>query len=190
MLSLFNSINEKTKMKKNIIITVSVFLFVGVLVMWALNEDSKIAEYKAEKNVENLGPIGQVFEEQKVSHIKPGEIHEAYNSNPPTSGAHWANQASWGVYDKPLVDEQAVHNLEHGGIWISYKNIDEETLASLVKIAKANSGSVILSPREGNDASIVLASWTRLEKMDSYDAEKIIDFISRNKNNSPEPIAR
>ncbi|MBP9802756.1 MAG: DUF3105 domain-containing protein [Candidatus Pacebacteria bacterium] len=177
-------------MKKIIIITVSVFLFVGGLVVWALNEDSKVAEYKAEKNIENLAPIGQVFEEQKVSHIKPGEDHEAYNSNPPTSGAHWADQADWGVYDQPLIDEQAVHNLEHGGIWISYKDIDEETKTNLIKIAKANSQSVILSPREGNDTSIVLASWTRLEKMDSYDAAKIIDFISRNKNNSPEPIAR
>lgn len=177
-------------MKKYIIITVSVFLFVGILVVWALNEDSKVVEYKAEKNVENLGPIGQVFEEQARTHIKVSEIYEAYNSNPPTSGPHWANQAKWGVYDKPLVDEQAVHNLEHGGIWISYKNIDEETKANLIKIAKANSQSVILSPREGNDANIVLASWTRLEKMDSYDATKIIEFISRNKNNSPEPIAR
>lgn len=177
-------------MKKIIIIVVSVFVFIGGLVVWALNEDSKVIEYKAEKNIENLGPIGQVFEEQKVSHIKPGETHEAYNSNPPTSGAHWADQADWGVYDKPLIDEQAVHNLEHGGIWISYKDIDEETKTNLIKIAKANSQSVILSPRDGNDASIVLASWTRLEKMDSYDATRIIEFISRNKNNSPEPIAR
>ncbi|MDQ3076394.1 MAG: DUF3105 domain-containing protein [bacterium] len=177
-------------MKKYIIITISVFLFVGILVAWAVNQDSKVSPFKAEKNIENLGPTGQVFEEQKVSHIKSGENHEAYNSNPPTSGAHWADQAPWGVHDKPLVDEQAVHNLEHGGIWISYKEVDEETLANLVKIAKANSGSVILSPREGNDANIVLASWTRLEKIDSYDKNKILEFISLNKNNSPEPLAR
>lgn len=67
-------------MKKIIIITVAVFLFVGGLVAWALNQDSKYAEYKVEKNIENLGPIGQVFEEQSRTHIKVGEVHEAYNT--------------------------------------------------------------------------------------------------------------
>lgn len=177
-------------MKKYIIITVVVFLFVGSLIAWALNQDTKLAPFKAEKNTENLGPIGQIFEEQKVSHIKPGEEHEAYNSNPPTSGAHWVDPAKWGVYNNPLIDEQVVHNLEHGGIWISYKNIDESTLENLKKIAKANSQSVIISPREGNDSRIVLASWTRLENMEEYDETKILDFISRNKNNSPEPFAK
>jgi len=177
-------------MKKTIIIVGSAFLVIGILVAWALNKDSKMAEYKAEENVENLSPLGQVFEEQKVSHIKPGEEHEVYNSNPPTSGAHWVDPAKWGIYDKPLIDEQVVHNLEHGGIWISYKNIDESTLESLKKIAEASSQSVIISPREGNDSKIVLASWTRLENMEEYNEFKILEFISRNKNNSPELFAK
>lgn len=33
------------------------------------------------------------------------------------------------------------------------------------------------------------ASWTRLEKLDSYDEGKILGFIKANKNKSPEPIA-
>ena len=133
---------------------------------------------------------GQAFENQGQTHIQPGDSHSAYNSNPPTSGWHWAQPANWGVYDKPLVDEQAVHNLEHGGIWISYKDIDEETKTNLESIAKANSGSVIMSPRDANDAKIILASWTRLEKLDSYDEAKIREFIRSNKNKSPEPLAR
>ncbi|KKR84173.1 MAG: hypothetical protein UU30_C0004G0001, partial [Candidatus Nomurabacteria bacterium GW2011_GWA2_40_97] len=77
-----------------------------------------------------------------------------------------------------------------GGIWISYKDIDEGTLENLKKIAKANAQSVILSPREANDTKIILASWTRLEKMQEYNEAKILEFISRNKNNSPEPFAK
>ncbi|HBG68883.1 hypothetical protein A2W67_02740 [Candidatus Nomurabacteria bacterium RIFCSPLOWO2_02_40_28] len=177
-------------MKKFTIIIAISFLAVGFLVFWSLNQDKKLSRYKAITNTENLGPIGQVFENQGQTHIKPNEPHPAYNSNPPTSGWHWLNPASWGVYNRPLIDEQAVHNLEHGGIWISYKDIDEGTLENLKKIAKANAQSVILSPREANDTKIILASWTRLEKMQEYNEAKILEFISRNKNNSPEPFAK
>src|SRR3989344_3474582 len=102
-------------MKKFIIITAVSFLAVGLLVFWSLNQDKKLGQYKATDNTEKLGLIGQVFENQGQTHIKRGESHTIYNSNTPTSGWHWLDPASWGVYNRPLVDEQAVHNLEHGG---------------------------------------------------------------------------
>src|SRR3989344_4041615 len=58
-------------------------------------------------------------------HINVGDPHEPYNSNPPTSGPH-AAPAEWGISSVEIPDENAIHNLEHGGIWISYKNLDEE----------------------------------------------------------------
>lgn len=176
-------------MKKFSIIAVIVLAVIG-LGAWLFSQDAENSKYRAGNNSQNLEAVGQSFENQGQTHIQVGEPHPAYNSNPPTSGWHWAQPANWGVYSKPLVDEQAVHNLEHGGIWISYKDIDDQTKTNLEKIAKANSGSVILSPREANDSKIVLASWTRLEKMDSYDEAKILEFIERNKNKSPEPLAR
>jgi len=178
-------------MKKFILSGVISFLAIALLIFWANKQDNKNVPYKAVENTEKLEPIGQVFENQGQTHIKPSEAHPAYNSNPPTSGWHWVAPARWGIYDRPLIDEQAVHNLEHGGIWISYKNIDAATLENLKTITRANSQSVILSPREANDSNnIVLASWTRLENMETYDEAKILEFISRNKNNSPEPFAR
>lgn len=180
----------KRDYRKIIIILLVTFAGVGLLIWWAISQDNKNAPYKAPTNTAELEPVGQVFENLGQTHIKVGESHPAYNSNPPTSGWHYVVPADWGVYDKPLVDEQALHNLEHGGIWISYKGIDDQTKENLNKIAKANSGSVIMSPREANDSKIILASWTRLEKLDGYDEAKILEFISRNKNKSPEPIAR
>ena len=89
-----------------------------------------------------------------------------------------------------MKDINAVHNLEHGFIWISYKNVDKQTLASLAKIGQQYPGSVFVSPREANDAPITLASWGRLEKMETFDEAAIIDFIWKNRNNSPEPLAK
>ncbi|MSU44770.1 DUF3105 domain-containing protein [Candidatus Nomurabacteria bacterium] len=177
-------------MKNFTIILIIVLSVLGLIIWFTISQDTKNAKYRIGDNPQKLDPVGEIFENQGQTHIKIGESHPPYNSNPPTSGSHYIQPASWGIYTKALRDEQAVHNLEHGGIWISYKDIDEATKANLKNIAKANNRSVILSPRDANDSKIVLASWMRLEKLDSYDEVKILDFILRNKNKSPEPLAR
>lgn len=141
-------------------------------------------------NDSNVSQVGQTIENQGQEHIPDGSEHPPYNSNPPTSGPHYTKPADWGVYDKQLPDEQLIHNLEHGGIWISYKDVDEETKQKLEIIGKSNRGSVVVAPRPTNDTKIALASWTRLEKLDAYDEAKILEFIKGNKNKSPEPLAR
>lgn len=124
-------------------------------------------------------------------HIQVGATHSEYNSNPPTSGSHYADPAAWGVYQNELPDEQLIHNLEHGGIWISYKpDIDPSTKSQLESIGKKYPGSVVVTPRVKNDSVIALASWGRLEKLESFDEAKIVDFVGANRNKSPEPLAR
>jgi len=122
------------------------------------------------------------------THISVGDQHEEYNSNPPTSGSH-AAPARWGYSPRELPDENLIHNLEHGGIWISYKNLDDGSIAILRGIADRNRASVVVTPREANDANVAVASWGRLLKLDSVDEAQITDFIRRNKNKSPERLA-
>lgn len=141
-------------------------------------------------NVAEEGRPGQAISIQGREHIAVGAEHPAYNSNPPTSGWHYAEEAEWGFYGRELPDEQLVHNLEHGGVWIAYKDIDDETKTRLEALARKYSGSVIITLRPANDVKIALASWGRLERMDNFDKEKIIAFIKANKNKSPEPLAR
>jgi len=133
---------------------------------------------------------GQSVAVQGAEHIGIGQPHPAYNSNPPTSGWHYSQPAEWGIHNSELSDEQVIHNLEHGGIWISYKDIDDQTKIQLETIVKQNSKSVVLSPRSANNSRIALASWGRIEKLESFDEAKIVAFIKANKNKSPEPIAK
>lgn len=134
---------------------------------------------------------GESIAIQGREHIPVGSEHPEYNSNPPTSGSHDAQPTDWGVYQKELKDENVIHSMEHGGIWISYQpSIDDEMKEKLEAIGKKYSGSVVVSPRAKNDSLIALASWGRLEKLSSFDKERIVEFIKRNKNKSPEPIAR
>ncbi|OJI06579.1 hypothetical protein BK004_02760 [bacterium CG10_46_32] len=134
---------------------------------------------------------GESIAIQGRDHISVGSSHPEYNSNPPTSGPHYSQPTPWGVYQDELKDENVIHSMEHGGIWISYQpDIDDETKAKIEAIGKKHSGSVVVSPRSANDSLIALASWGRLEKLSLFDEAQIIEFIKRNKNKSPEPLAR
>lgn len=175
-------------MKKAIIISLIVIGMLG-LGFFLFQLDAKNSKFAVKNDGSKLPQVGQEFPNLGQKHIGVGESHEPYNSNPPTSGPHYAQPADWGVYDKELPDEQLVHNLEHGGIWISYKDMDGDTKTKIQAIATANPGKVIVTQRGKDDAKIVLASWTRLEKMESFDEAKILEFIKANVNKSPEPLA-
>ncbi|MBI3631826.1 MAG: DUF3105 domain-containing protein [Candidatus Vogelbacteria bacterium] len=136
-----------------------------------------------------LETIRQSFPIQGQVHIAIGATHPEYNSNPPTSGWHYAEAADWDVYKKELPDEQLVHNLEHGGIWISYKNISTTTINQIENVVRGQL-KIIVTPRAKNDSPIVLASWGRLEKLQTFDEVKIREFINANRNKSPEPLAQ
>jgi len=167
-------------MKKTFILVVFItaILIAGV---WL----SKLLQKKAE-----LTRPGQILSSQGQQHIQTDATHEAYNSNPPTSGSHNAQPANWGIYQSELLDENLIHNLEHGGIWISYNDIDSDTKTKIENLAKKYPNKMIVTPRSKNDSKIALASWTRLLKLDVFDEAVIVDFIKANKNKSPEPNAQ
>jgi len=137
---------------------------------------------------ENPALLGESFAIMEAKHVNISDA-PTYNSNPPTSGPH-ANALPWGFNTSEISDVNVLHNLEHGGIWISYKDIPTEQVAALEAIATANSGSVIISPRAANDSAVAVVSWGRLMQLDTVDVEQINQFITTNKNNSPEPLAR
>lgn len=148
-------------------------------------------DYKSGALTGNVQLAGAEQPDGGRTHIPVGSKHDAYFSNPPTSGSHYEQPAAWGVYDHSLQDEQLIHNLEHGGIWISYKpDIDPETKAKLEDLGRQYPQAVIVTPRQSNPHAIEVASWRRLMDLDSFDRDKILDFIKRNKNQSPEPLVQ
>lgn len=127
------------------------------------------------------------YPEQSRDHIAPGQSHPPYSSNPPTSGWHYAEPASWGYYNDELPDELVVHNLEHGGIWITYKSLDDTAVIDqLVALSRRYRTKVIVTLRAKNDSRIAVAAWGHLMKLEQYDERAIVDFINRFKNKGPE----
>ena len=144
--------------------------------------EQEIEEVSLEGRVEEFGIEG-------VNHVGPGES-VSYKTNPPTSGPHWVNPADWRFNDKKFPDEQLVHNIEHGGIWITYKDLDEENVNKLKNMAKNNSNSVVITKREENSDSVVVASWGRMMKLSEVNETLIQKYIDTYINQSPEKLAR
>jgi len=127
------------------------------------------------------------------NHISPGSPRPAYNSNPPTSGPHYAQTAERGVHTEELPDETLVHNLEHGEVWISYRpDISQAAVKELEDITRANK-KVVLTIRSANEKDIAFSAWGRLDSFDvssegTIARARIENFIERYRNKGPEAI--
>ena len=132
---------------------------------------------------------GEFFPAQSRDHIKVGDKHDAYNSNPPTGGWHYEQPAQSGVYDQELPDENLIHNLEHGHIWISYRpDLDKDSISNLAELAISYGSKIIMTPRAKNDSPIVLASWEYLQKYDKVNETTMRAFIDYHRGHGPEDI--
>lgn len=188
--------NEFIKKNTTLIIIVLTTIFgIAFIVAVSYFANKKTPEEIAfEKAVEEVSLEGMVeeFEIEGREHVEPGTQVDGYKTNPPTSGTHWSEAQTWGKYDEEIPDGAAVHALEHGGIWISYKEISKETLKVLEEMQSGNNGSVVLSPRMANDSDVVITSWGRLMKLKEEEITKatVQKYINTYKNDSPEKLAR
>jgi len=140
--------------------------------------------------------LGTVHANQGQTHIQPGTPHETYNSNPPSSGSHYPQPATWGIKDSALPDEQLVHNLEHGGINIFYKpNLPKDQIEKLKSIygklpssEQFNEVKAILAPRAANEHPIELVAWTYTYSLTTPDEAKILQFYNDHLDKGPELV--
>ncbi len=131
----------------------------------------------------------QIFPDLGRQHVGKGTPHPPYNSNPPTSGWHDPQPAAWGVYLSVIPDENVIHSMEHGGVWLSYRDVDDaETVQQLQDIARRYPSHVIMTHRPANDSRIAVAAWGHLLKMDKVDSGQIYDFIARYRMHGPENV--
>lgn len=140
-------------------------------------------------------PPGTILPGTRIPDL--GQLHVqvatpvTYNSNPPTSGPHYPYPAGWGIYKNSPADEFLVHNLEHGGVTISYNpnRIKGQELEQIQAQARSLSNfnpRVIVTPRQNLDTAIVLTAWTYLQKLDRYDPAAVKVFYDTHIARGPE----
>lgn len=166
--------------KRNLTFTVfAVVIFLGSILGYALLSGGKLGS--GEKQSQDTGP-GQKVPDMGNQHVKAGETHEPYNTNPPTSGPHYPFLARWGIHNTTIPRELQVHNLEDGGVIVQYncRNLKKEECDELVENLTRVVGGynrVILAPYPDMDSVIALTAWTRIDKFDKFDEYRIRRFI-------------
>jgi hypothetical protein len=124
---------------------------------------------------------------QGREHVAPGQPHPAYNSNPPASGWHYPTTAAWGFHPNQLPDELLIHNLEHGGIWIAYRDDQDSALVDpLVALAREFPRKLVITHRPANNIPLAVVAWDHVMKLERFDRTAIVDFYTRFKNKGPE----
>ena len=134
--------------------------------------------------------IGLRVPELKRFHV-PINTPITDKSNPPTSGSHYPCWAPWGIYEEAPADGFLVHNLEHGGVIISYnpdliKGQVLEQLRTQAREVSLINGRLILTPRPNLDAAIAVTAWGYLLRLNGYNAATVKAFYDAHIARGPE----
>jgi hypothetical protein len=114
----------------------------------------------------------------------------SYPQTPPVGGLHNPVWQPCTFYDRPVPNEMAVHSLEHGAIWLTYRPdlppADVEALAILARSRKY----VLVSPwPEGLPAPLVATAWGRQLALPAATDPRLAQFVQLYVNQAPEPNA-
>jgi hypothetical protein len=150
---------------------IAFFTVIGVIVLAAIG----FAGWQAFKPAQAIAGLVEK-NDLKRDHV---EVPVTYDTSPPMGGAHhpvWQN-CDGRVYDQPVKNEHAVHSLEHGAVWFTYR--PGLPAGELDKLKKKVEGLdyTMLSPVQGQDAPIVLTAWGKQVKVNKADDERVNAFL-------------
>jgi hypothetical protein len=138
-----------------------------------------------------------------ADHVPEGIDPGPYNTDPPTSGPHYPDSLEAGFYHQSDLETlpdypvgYLVHNLEHGYVifWYNCALVDERDCQDLKSqiggvMERFEGVKVIAFPWETLDVPVVMTSWGRMQRMETFDTNAAIRFVDRNRNRAPEPQA-
>jgi len=113
-----------------------------------------------------------------------------YAQAPPVGGKHFGIWLECGVYDSPVPDEMAVHDLEHGAFWIAYDAdaLDEDDIEALADQLPDNG---IMSPYDDLDSPVVVTVWGNQLALAGADDPRLALFVHEyaGGTTAPEPMS-
>ena len=112
-----------------------------------------------------------------------------YPQTPPAGGKHSAIWQNCGVYSAPVQNENAVHSLEHGAMWITYRpDLPATEIATIVGDTSGEPYALV-SPYPGLPSPVVASAWGVQLTLNSTSDPRLKSFIETYKSGSsaPEP---
>lgn len=172
---------DKRRRRTWILITLIVLLFICVFVAVVLVGRSQQAPSTPPEGVQSFSNLSRNHVEGTVS----------YPQTPPVGGDHNPVWQNCGYYSSPVRNENAVHSMEHGAVWITYQpDLPADQVEVLRNLAQNNS-YVLVSPYPDLPAPVVASAWGKQLQLDSANDSRLEQFVSafREGPQTPEPGA-
>jgi hypothetical protein len=126
------------------------------------------------------GPAARALPHNHV----PGPV--TYSVAPPVGGDHNGTWMNCGVYAQPVPKERAVHNLEHGAIWITYQpslpraEVNQlRSFESSQSVVAGGSRYIDVTPYPGLPSPIVASSWGFQLPLTSPTDPRLQQFVNK-----------
>ncbi len=189
-------VNQKQRPWGLIVAAVVVLLFAGGIVGYAVTRHKSSVDasdpYRQPELPDAKAISGVVYK------VEPDHTHVSapvkYDTTPPTGGNHsqiWAD-CTGTVYPNPIANENAVHMLEHGAVWITYKpGLPQAQIDTLSKLVSGKDRTA-MSPYPGLKTNISLQAWGYQLFVNDASDPRINQFIQAlrfNPKTTPEPSA-
>ena len=152
-------------------VVIAIIVAVTIVIVGQVQENQRI-EALASQPIEGV----QEFEDLSFNHT---EAPVEYEQSPPVGGDHNPVWTNCGVYTSEIPNENTVHSMEHGAVWITYQpdlpQGEIDTLTDLV----GSSGYVVLSPYADQESPIMVSAWGLQLGVDSAADTRLPVFLER-----------
>lgn len=101
-----------------------------------------------------------------------------YPESPPVGGAHDQAWQTCDFYDGVIRNENVVHSLEHGAVWITYRPDISEEEKERLRDVRGSDQYVVVSEYADQESPIVATAWNNQLAIESADATELQQFIN------------
>ncbi|HEY5424297.1 MAG TPA: DUF3105 domain-containing protein [Ilumatobacteraceae bacterium] len=114
-----------------------------------------------------------------------------YPQTPPVGGNHNPVWQNCQYYDTAIPNERAVHDLEHGAVWITYAPETSQADRDVLKALADTGDHIIVSQYAGLPSPIVATAWGKQLQLPSVNDPRLKQFVQAFENGpqTPEPGA-
>jgi hypothetical protein len=191
-------VNQRQTPWTLIAIVAVLVLFAGGIVAYAVtrHKSSPTDRYRLPETAAAKQIKGIIYHQEPQHTHVPNQTDKnpivQYDTSPPIGGNHsqyWADNCGT-VYNHQLANENAVHMLEHGAVWITYnpKTATASDIATL-KTDVQGVAYLALTPYQGLKTPVSLQAWGYqlfVQKASDPRVEQFIGALRHNKDTTPE----
>ncbi|MEU9730096.1 DUF3105 domain-containing protein [Streptomyces sp. NPDC048002] len=190
---------EQARERRNRILTIGASVTVvaalvvgGVILVQSQSDDSDAVDAKTTGSL--------VAGADGISTWKGGKLSQTHVSKkvdypvePPVGGDHnpvWQN-CNGDVYTEAVANENAVHSLEHGAVWVTYSSKASEADVKALTEKVKKTPYTLMSPYEDQKAPIMLSAWGAQRTVTSATDPNLDKFFEKyvQGEQTPEPGA-